>query len=543
MPQYQIPPWLSVAPNPIEALSSGAQVGLHIAGLQQQSALEQARFANQQQLQQQAIAAQAEEQARNADLAERLAAQRQMREDQQLAVQNAYNQAHLGLQKSQLDQQAKAFADMQTQRANYQQKYAEYSKDPDMTLQDAAIKAMLETGDVHSASSVAQMMKAQEMAAKADKEEKLIFGNSPSGTPYWRLGKGFGFDPSATGAIKAAVSSNTEAGRQLKHWSTLEMNDVIGQRAYDREMTENHQPVSPAAKRYAAIHDHVQFLQSLVTRALKGQPQAQPQGGGATGTTSPEAESFIKGIQGRRPTGQPAPTEADTESETESDSETGPSAMSSLLLGPMAGVEPGNAPSAPVTSATSDRNYALSAQAEAKRMDQERRLQALELGLPSAPLPPTRAAVPIAPPSSAPASVRRTRNAPAPRLASRAQRPVVAAPGEAPFIQPVPLPTQDSAELAAMKGTPQPFQPAPAKKRELTDTERNAVRARISDIVRSMDYDQLVNAIQARGTSKDDDIFKDEKGKTRQGMMMEARQRLIELGLEKADKLGMSEFE
>lgn len=95
---YQIPPWLQPT-DAVGAMTRGAELGQRAASLSQNYALATQRLDQEQQNFE-----------REAQVKEEIAQMQQQREAQQMAMEDAYNQARIGLQRSDLDMKAQQMA-------------------------------------------------------------------------------------------------------------------------------------------------------------------------------------------------------------------------------------------------------------------------------------------------------------------------------------------------------------------------------------------------------------------------------------------------
>ena len=158
---YQIPPWLQPT-DAIGAMSAGAQIGLRQASLGQNYQIAQERLEAEERMAE-----------RDAQVKEETMRMQQMRESQQMAMEDAYNQARIGLQKSDLDMQAQKAARDYAAQQQYQQQYQQNLQVLDdegnpMDPSEAAMRAAFSVGPALSGMNFGQMAamrKAQPIAA------------------------------------------------------------------------------------------------------------------------------------------------------------------------------------------------------------------------------------------------------------------------------------------------------------------------------------------------------------------------------------------
>lgn len=169
---YPIPPWLQPT-DAIGAMSRGAELGQRAASLGQNFALAQQRLDSEQQ--------NAE---REAQIKEEALRMQQDRESQQLAVEDAYNQARIGLQRSDQEMQAeKAARDFATAQ-KYQARFAALSQMPGMDPGKAAAQAAMEIGpDLFqgNASGFGQMMRQYQQSQPVPPPTTMQFPLGPQG--------------------------------------------------------------------------------------------------------------------------------------------------------------------------------------------------------------------------------------------------------------------------------------------------------------------------------------------------------------------------
>jgi len=154
--QYPMPDWLHGA-DPIRAMSAGSEIGLRQAQLSQNAGLAQERLDAEERMAE-----------RDAQVKEETMRMQQMRETQQLAQEDAYNQAQIGLKRSALELETqKAAQDFQAQQ-QYKQIYQQLIAPVDnggqeMDPTEAAIQAALQVGPAlgQNIGQLAALMKAE----------------------------------------------------------------------------------------------------------------------------------------------------------------------------------------------------------------------------------------------------------------------------------------------------------------------------------------------------------------------------------------------
>ena len=154
---YQIPPWLHPA-DPLRAAEGGALLGQRIAESNQRAAQEymmlqqrQSEFAQHMAMQERQLEQAQVMQQQQFQAEQEIHHQNQLQKEQQLAVENAYKQAQIGLGKQKLELTAQAAAKkFQTQQmiqseinSDTQSMVAEEGMDPDEARQKATVRAYM----------------------------------------------------------------------------------------------------------------------------------------------------------------------------------------------------------------------------------------------------------------------------------------------------------------------------------------------------------------------------------------------------------------
>lgn len=134
MPQatdYSVPPWIRGG-NPLQAVEAGASLGQRIAESNQRAAFEfaqmqaqQSEFQQRMAMQQQQLEQQQAFQQQQFQADQTIQEQKQMRKDQQLAIENAYKQGQLGLKQQQLDLANKAATEQFQSQVQFQKDLTE----------------------------------------------------------------------------------------------------------------------------------------------------------------------------------------------------------------------------------------------------------------------------------------------------------------------------------------------------------------------------------------------------------------------------------
>jgi len=299
---YPIPPWLQPT-DAIGAMSAGAQIGQRGASLSQNFQIAQERLEAEERMAE-----------RDAQVKEETMRMQQMRESQQMAMEDAYNQARIGLQKSDLDMQAQRMARDYAAQQQYQQQYQQNLATVDdegnaMDPSEAAMRAAFPLGPALSGMNFGQLAalrKAQPIAAP-----QMI--PPPPGVTgvqgtMWQPGHA-GFDvirdPKATRDpfdMMDARDSLKRAEKVIDDFET-KWGGPLGKKDAQRD---------PEAYQAAVqLRDNaIRLYQRLNPTGIYGPPGV---GGGGLGTNAPPggAGTNVLKIIGIRPTGQAPPKEDD----------------------------------------------------------------------------------------------------------------------------------------------------------------------------------------------------------------------------------------
>lgn len=155
-PDYSVPNWIHGA-NPLQSITTGAELGVRIAESNQRAAIAYAELQRRQQefqqtmeMHQQQLEQEQAFQQQRLQAQQQIQEQNQMRDDQKLMIENAYRQGQLGLQKQKLELTAQAAA----QKMQAQEKFLfdretiknsliyEEGMDPDEAERRATIQSM-----------------------------------------------------------------------------------------------------------------------------------------------------------------------------------------------------------------------------------------------------------------------------------------------------------------------------------------------------------------------------------------------------------------
>lgn len=199
-PNYSVPGWLHGA-NPLEAITSGASLGIRIAEANQRAAIAYSELQRRNQefaqtiaMHQQQLEREQEFQQQRFQAEQQIQEQNQMRNDQKLMIDNAYKQGQLGLKQQQLELTAKAAAEKSAASGRFLQSLntltSGYMAEEGMTEEQARAKAVpqaiYDSGlfQYVSPSSLAAMAKSA--AGTREGEWKT----SPGGYPYYQTAQG-----------------------------------------------------------------------------------------------------------------------------------------------------------------------------------------------------------------------------------------------------------------------------------------------------------------------------------------------------------------